>query len=118
LRSSTSTTTGSATFVIRATGPWFAPIGSARRSSDPTRQVISIPMTQRRADRLRHSTPTASRQVKSANNRDARPNPSMNTSPASAKGNADKPAIVQNIVCIKSRTNTDSGRLEILGAIN
>src|SRR6202049_2674838 len=113
-RKSKTTTSGSPTLVMSDTGPWLAPIGSASRSSEPTRHVISSLIAHRRARVRRFSSPIARNAATPASKIEASPSPIKNGWPASTNGKADMPAIAQKVACISRRMNADSGRLVCL----
>src|SRR5207249_870703 len=116
--SRTMTATGRPTLTISDTTPPLKPKGSRSRTAVPNRHITSSARTTLRARRRRHRTPIASISVASASSIVTTPSAAMKTSPPSANGRAEMPAISQNSACMSSITKAASGRDEALALIN
>src|SRR5438309_6367647 len=117
-RSNMSTANGTATLTRIETSPRLNPSGMSSSTAEPARHATSRPITTVLAHLRRHSTPMAHMQVPSASSKVSSARPAMKTSPASANGAAEIPAMSQKVLCISSRTNAASGRLDASALIN
>src|SRR5437879_2546530 len=117
-RSKMSTANGTATLTRIETSPRLNPSGTSSSTAEPASHAPSRLITTVLAHRRRHSTPMAHMQVPSASSKVSSARPAMKTSPASANGAAEIPAMTQKMLCISSSTNAASGRLDASALIN